>query len=283
MTAQLAGFRRTLLSFALVLAAGRPAQAAITDLVDQVGGYLASITRGPGRVPLAPGNIGSGTQQRLLVNGQLLQLLIGRTALPSKEVLDFYQAQYGGGLLQQNSGRPAALRQELGEQSYFITTEVRDSQAVADLKSGKKTLLQTGGLRMVITRQSGTHTDYIVARSEQPFADEAIEPPPGRDAPGHDLRGIPRPLGSVRGLSVEDPDHDYALVQYRVAMGAETAVETAVSLLRQAGFREDLSFHGAVTATGEPMRHLQRGNQGLLMFARELRPGAQLTYVSRRE
>lgn len=251
-------------------------RADITDLVDRLGGMLGALRTG---VPPAPGSIGSGSTHRMVMNGQSLTVLTGRTTGSIRQVLDHYQKVFPGGALKELAGHPVAMRREGTQTGQLLIVEVASEAAAKEITEGKRTMLSTGPLRMVYARRAGEYTDYLAASSAKPVPDDAVDPSPDRDAPGADLPGVPRPAGAVRSLSFIDKTTGYSLVQYRLHAAPQAALLQSSEKLRGAGFTEDPSFAGAARDNAEAMRLWSRSGATVMVRVRPLATDSQLIYV----
>lgn len=268
----------TLLLGAVVAFGATPglARADITDLVDRLGGMIGAMRT---RVALVPGSIGSGSTHRMIMNGQLLVVLTGRTTSSIHQVLDHYQKEFPGGALNQLAGRPIAMRREGAQTGQLLSVEVCSETAAKEITEGKRTLLSTGPLHMVYARRAGEYTDYLAVSSVRPVPDAAVEPSPAHDAPGADLPGVPRPSQAVRSLSLLDKTTGYSLVMYRLSDAPQAALVQSAEKLRGAGFTEDPNFASAARDTNESMRLWSRPGATVMVRVRPLGNDSQLIYV----
>jgi hypothetical protein len=95
-----------------------------------------------------------------------------------------------------------------------------------------------GSLRYVFAERSGSATRLVTIWSDDSLALRTMFPPTG-DAPGEDLRDMPRPAGARRVLFSREEGHPQTLVMYRTAResGAQpNAMRAYAARLRRNGW-----------------------------------------------
>jgi hypothetical protein len=254
-----------------------PARASVVDLVEGL------VTMNQMAKP--PGDNTHNQQRELLVNGFPLHVSTGRTDRRTKEVIDFYQSRYPGGAMKQiTGGRPFGLRQEGPKNSMLLTVDVPDRPTALRVANGKQSLFSAGPLRMVYAHRMGLYTEYLVAWSDSPVPMGVFQRVASMDAPGHDIPGVPRPLG-MRSLDFEEPKAGYRLAIYKVSDPPEQALQTTISRMESAGWQQDANFGAAASKKHDLAARFTKGERQDVMVKvsgpKGKEPGSQVIYLAR--
>ena len=197
------------------------------------------------------------------LNGSTLRLRTGTTTTHIKELLDVFHAR-----CRQRNGRFAQQLQELqGTRAAHVPASARSWPfadgvlrleaasegfvACLDAGGGRVTvselvrrfgalaatgdLSQLGHLRYVRARRGGDSTTFVALWTDGPMNLASMFPNEG-DAPGQDLRGLPRPGGSRRLLSFWEQDQAPWLGMYASPLGRQQLLEKYLVQLGEAGW-----------------------------------------------
>lgn len=261
----------------LVPLLGAPARASVFDFLPDV------LSSQP--MPRAPGDGRKDQARAIVLNGFPLYLSTGRTDRSVKDVLDYYQARYPGGVLKDLMGKPVGVRREGNETGTLMVVEVPDRGLADELMAGKRTLVSAGPLRMVYARRSGASTDYLMAWSEKPMPQEVLQPVQSGDAPGKDLPGVPRPSGGARTFSFSEPKAGYQMAMYEVPADPENALRGAAARIGGDGWQEDRTFGEAARKRQKLVARFSKGSLDVVVTARPAKGGGpgqtQLIYLMR--
>lgn len=217
--------------------------------------------------------------RKLFVNGLELRVLSASTPLPVTDALDRFQSLCHG---VRDLDVPASLKQNLEKagslgplnESGVIREQTEHEGFVACIDTGTridgaafvrrleefgrtKDLKSFGEMRYALARSRGGQTTLIMfwTEGEAKLADLFKK---GQDAPGRDLRDVPRPAGSTRVLSAFEQGAASGLAFYRVEGQALSTVSAAYEgALRNGGWRLSKGKNGTVTAS--------KGERGLFV------------------
>lgn len=250
------------------------AQASVTDLVEQFSGVLRQL-------PKAPGTRGQDRERRLILNGQPLHLVTGRTADAVRPTLTFYRQRF-----EERSRAPKLGLRLFGLQNVddrygsLVLIDPESREVVREVARRERDILSAGPLRMAIVQKQGDGTDYLLLWSDTPVHADALRPSIDRDAPGQDAPSTPRPPDSVRSLNLFEPAAGYGLVRYLSESPVETALQSTKERLRQAGYQEAPGFAAAAEQLGSALIQMQRPGQSVLLRARPHKTtGSEVTYL----
>lgn len=231
----------------------RPARAAITDLF--------GLLRPPARQ--APGTLADQPPRRLLFNGFPLQVVSGRTPASVHQVLDFYQERC-------HRAPAAALpppshREEDDESGVLVAAAGDGRELLQQMRARQLHYVHLAPVCLAFAQRQGELTDYVAVFSDLPLPPQVLTPPSGRDAPGRDLPGVPRPDGALRSFSLIEPATGYTVVSYVLAASVDSALTAVLVPLHSAGFVEDSSFAAAASASGQSLKRLEQRGQEVIV------------------
>lgn len=231
-----------------------PARAEIVDLLRMLQPNLP-----------VPRGLGHSSPRPLQLNGFPLQMVSGRAPETPRQILDSYQARYRD----RHPGRlPSPAHREDGDDyGVLITVDGSGDDLLRRMAATRQHYLHLAPLCLVFAQQAGELTDYLAVWSDTPLPRSVLAPPPGQDAPGSDVPGVPRPVGSLRSFSLREPAAGYAIVSYVVDAPAPNALSSVINQLRSEGFAVDGTFGTAARATGQLLLRLERPGRDLLVSA----------------
>lgn len=264
------------LSSASSLFAPRAARASVFDSLPEI---LSSH-----QMPRAPGDVGQEKPRQVLLNGYPLNVATGRTGLRVKEVLDYYQERYPGGVLRDMVGKPVAVRREDETAGNMMIVDIAERARAQEVMDGKRPLSSAGPLRLVYARRVGLATEYLLAWSERPLPLGVLQSEASVDAPGEDLKDIPRPPGSQRSMTFAEPKAGYRMAMYSATNSPEEALRLASQTLRQAGWTGDEAFERVANKKGRLVARFSREGRDVVVTARQSRDErrqTQVTYLAR--
>jgi len=250
--------------------------ASVTELAEKLRGLL-------GQVPKPPGSTGQDKERRLLLNGQVFHVVTGHSERSVRETLEFYRTK-----LEDQAKAPTLGLRTLGfhqiseESGFLLLVDPLSQSALKAVAAQEELFTSAGPLRMVTAVRRAHGADYLVAWTDEPLRVESLSPSDDLDAPGRDVPGVPRPIGSVRGLSLFEPAAGYGLITYQLPGSPESSLRAARDALRSAGFQEDPDLRTATADRDNPLTQLLSGKQSVLVKARARRSsGSQVTYLWR--
>ncbi len=257
--------RRVLCGILILLTlAPRPARPAITDLF--------GILRPPARQ--APGTLADRPPRRLLLNGFPLQVVSGRTAASVHAVLDFYQERCHRAA--SAALPPPSHRQEDDDSGVLVAAAGDGAELLRQMLARRLHYVHLAPVCLALAQRLGDLTDYVAVFSELPIPPQVLTPPSGRDAPGSDLPGVPRPEGALRSFSLIEPATGYTVISYVSFAPADSAIAAVLSQLRGAGFAEDSPFSRAAQASGQLLKRLEQRGQEVLVSVQPTSAGRSL-------
>lgn len=250
----------------------RPARASVFESLPEI--------MAQHQMPRAPGDVGQEKPRQVVLNGFPLQVATGRTEQRVKQVLDYYQERYPGGVLKDMVGKPVAVRREGEETGTMMIVDVKERARAMEVMNGQRTLSTAGPLRMVYARRSGLYTDYLLAWSERPMPPGVLQPVTSGDAPGEDLPQVPRPPGGLRAFSFAEPKAGYRLAMYKLAQGPDEALQKAGEALQRAGWAKDETFERSARKRGRLVARFTREGRDVVVTARATRGDDRVTQLS---
>lgn len=232
------------------------------------------------QMPRAPGDVGQEKPRQVLLNGFPMNVATGRTSQRVKEVLDYYQDRYPGGVLKDMVGKPVAVRREGDETGTMMIVDVAEKARAMEVMEGKRNLASAGPLRLVYARRSGLYTDYLLAWTDKAMPPGVLQPVASGDAPGEDLPQVPRPQGGLRAFSFSEPKAGYRLAMYKLAQTPDEALRQAGESLRQAGWAPDETFEKSARKRGRRVARFSREGRDVVVTARASKEDARVTQLS---
>lgn len=241
-----------------------------------------------------------GLPRTLVLNGARIVIATASTPQPVSVLLDHLQAgcrRQSGGFheaAQRLSARPeqlelpslldGVLRVQSGDQGLVgclalgeARLDMEEWLARVRAFSERGDLQALGGLRVARVRAQGSGSFVVLAWNEGPvpLADMF---PEGKDAPGVDFEGAPRPEGAQRILSTWQEHAETAVNVYRLAQPAEQAFADYTEALARHGWRAPapsqlMSRNGAFAAL------LERDGRTLMLHAHRDGAGSLLTVL----
>lgn len=250
--------------------------ASVTELAEKLRGLI-------GQVPKPPGSTGQDKERRLLLNNQVFHVVTGHSERSVRETLEFYRTK-----LEDQAKAPTLGLRTLGfhqiseESGFLLLVDPLSQSALKAVATQEELFTSAGPLRMVTAVRRGHGADYLFAWTDKPLRLETLSPSDDLDAPGRDIPGVPRPIGSVRSLSLFEPAAGYGLITYQLPGTPESALRAARDVLRNAGFQEDPDLRTATADSDTPLMQLLSGKQSVLVKARaRSSSGSQVTYLWR--
>lgn len=248
------------------------AHGSVTELVGRLSAVLD-------HVPRAPEATGQDHERRLVLNGQPLRLVTGRTRIPVEQTLAFYHQRFDERAKAPSIGlRMIGVQSKNQQSGYLVMVDPESRGALTAVARRAQPFLSAGPLRMAFAQRRGSATDYMVVSSDRPLPVELLQLSRDHDAPGQDIPHAPRPFGSVRGMNLTEPAAGYSLVSYRLDSPPEAALQLAKDSLRSAGFQEDAAVQAVAVAP--LVAHMHRQGQLLMVRARASKGmGSEVTYL----
>lgn len=252
------------------------ARGSVTELIDK----LAEIA---GQFPTAPGASRQDQERRLILNGQVLHLVTGRTQAPVEQTLDFYRQQFDARARRPKTGlRMLGIKSGDAKAGYVVMVDPDSRDSLLAVAQNELPLPAAGPLRMVYAQRRGDATDYLVSWTDRALPAGVLRPSLSQDAPGQDIPGIPRPANGVRSLNIFEPAAGYGLVSYRLESPIEQALQSTKDQLRAAGFQEDPTLRRAADSLASSMTQLGRRDDAVLLSGRSHpTQGSEITYLWR--
>jgi hypothetical protein len=194
--------------------------------------------------------------REIAFNGARLYVAAGHTPHPPSLVRRWYRERYRPGLhelAQALGARGVPVEATLGQLEFgddeaggVATLDTGGTAGLAELRARFERFVDThdlgelGQLRFVRWQRDATGgTRFFTVWSDARFSLDAVLPPPGRDAGGGDLAGIPRPPGALRVLAVEERGVPYRLRMYRGGGGVDGVRRFYAGELGARGWRSD--------------------------------------------
>jgi len=232
----------------------------------------------------APQTVGESAQRQLLLNGFPLHMRIGRSQdNPSNVAEHFAQSctRASGG----DARIPPPLHRQQGrDYALVIGAQGNSAELWKKMRDTKQHYLFLAPLCMAYAHRVDDGTDYLAVWSDAPLPPQVLSPSPGRDAPGTDAVGVPRPMGSTRLFSLVEPAAGYVIVSYSISAPSDVALRETVSQLGQSGFTVDGHFGSAARDHRRLMIRMERSGQDVLISTQPLLStggGSQVMYLAR--
>ncbi|MGC4068886.1 MAG: hypothetical protein QM784_30430 [Polyangiaceae bacterium] len=222
--------------------------------------------------------------RKLFVNGLEFRIESLSTSLPLTEALNRFgslchaasdvelPAQVRKKLASSSSGpssgdMPATVREESETEGYLGCLDVGAGQTGEGLLtrlielSRTRNLRSLGSLRYAMARRHRKTTTLVVLWTEGDLVLTDLFPK-DRDAPGGDLKGVPRPKGTTRVLSAFEEALPYGFVAYRLAGTSRSAATASyAALLEREGWRVERAKTGVMPAEKGGRRVLVQASQ----------------------
>lgn len=234
-------------------------------------------------VQATPQTVGQNPPRKLLLNGFPLKVMSGRTPESVDQVLDYYQRSFS----REPAGKqPQPMQRQRGtDYGALLTVDAPLLDTLKAMRASRKHYALTAPLRMAYARRGDSYTDYLAIWSDEPIAPGVLMPPIDGDAAGMDAPDTPRPPGSLRSFNVYEPAEGYLVVSYSVPSAPQQALESAIGVLRGAGFAADPAFASAASSRGRPLVRLERPGQDLIVSVvavKDQPEASTVTYLTRK-
>lgn len=272
--------KKSLVVLLVTMISPTPALASVTDFLEHLTGFM-------GEVPRAPGALGQSGERRMILNGQHLRVVTGRTQSSVRDTLSFYHHRFEEQSTAQKRGlRLVGVQKIRDDSGYIAMIDPESKDALVSVAEQRRSLLSAGPLRMVYAHRRGGETDYLVLFTNEALSDEKLRVDAAGDTPGRDVPDVPRPDGAVRTYNFYEPSAGYGLVSYLMPASSspEDALHSARGRLRAAGFIEDYALQAATEQTAKLMAQFHRKGHSVLVSARARQKGGnEVTYLWRTE